>query len=85
MAKLRYEPNPKGLDEQLMNHIHDKLQEQFTGKARDVIRRVKAEMAGQPADEVLAALMSGIRAAGMEPNEAKMRECAESISAGTCT
>jgi hypothetical protein len=79
---MRYVRNPEGIDRQLMRHINDGLQQHFD-KARALIDQVNAEMAGQPADEVLIALISRLRAAGMKPIEADLRKRAESISAGT--
>lgn len=77
--------NPEGIDRQMMRHITAQMHQHFDGKAQAVIRRLNAEMAGQPTDEVLAALMSDMRAAGMEPNEPGLRKVAASISVGSCT
>ena len=80
----RFEPNPEGLA-QLGRHVQAKVQVVMDDKARAVIRQVNAEMNGRPVEEVLAALMTRMRAAGIEPDEANLGGYAQSISDGTCT
>jgi hypothetical protein len=72
----RFEPNPEGIAQ---------MQAEMNDRARAMIREVNAEMTGRPAAEVLAALTSRMQAAGFEPNVTTLRECAQSISDGTCT
>lgn len=57
-----------------------KLQPQANRVGQDILRRVNAEMAGQPVDDVLATLRTRVRQAGVEPDEAGLREAAEAIS-----
>ena len=60
-----------------------KLQQELNARAQDVVRKVNAEMAGQPTDEVLDTLRNRIRAAGMEPKDEGLRPAAAAISNGT--
>lgn len=60
-----------------------RLQEDANRQVQQVIRKVNEEMAGQPVNEVHAELMSRLRGAGVEPDDAVVREYSESIAAGT--
>jgi hypothetical protein len=57
-----------------------KVQSDYDAIGQNVIRSVNAEMAGQPAEDVLAALRARIRAAGLEPNDDGLRAAAAAIA-----
>lgn len=66
----------------------DKLQQEFTTQLQAIVREVRDEMNGQPAAEVYAVLMTRLRAglpAETTLDEAKIRELADEIEAGTLT
>jgi hypothetical protein len=71
--------------EKLKQDAIRKLQPEVDARLQGIIRGVRDEMEGQPADDVYAELVTRLDAAGVTPNEPNVRKLAEEIQAGTLT
>jgi hypothetical protein len=84
MTRSQFSANDKAADI-LRKLATDSLGPKFNGQAQGVIRRVKLEMTGRPRAEIFQALTSRLRAVGIVPNDAVVRQYAQAISDGTLT
>ncbi|HLQ53025.1 MAG TPA: hypothetical protein VK162_02005 [Streptosporangiaceae bacterium] len=64
----------------LVESVKAKLRPQYDAKAQSIVRRVNAEMAGMPVEEILATLRARMREAGFQPLDEGLRPAAEAIS-----
>ena len=64
-----------------------KLQPEYDAAVQGVVRGVRDDMEGQPADEVYPELVRRLEAEipGVQPNESNLRRVAQEISDGTLT
>lgn len=81
---FRFKFNEEAL-EKLKREAIRNLQPQVDAKIQDIVRGVRDEMEGQPANTVYAELISRMEAAGVVPNEPNVRKVADEIEAGTLT
>ena len=81
--KTQIKINPAAL-RKLERDVAAKLQPQADAALRDTIRTVSDRMAGQPADDVYAALLAALAKTfptGFKPNEQALRKVAAEIAA----
>lgn len=86
MANPRIKINHAAL-EQIKQEAIAKLQPEYDAALRDVVRGVRDDMEGQPAEKIYAELVRRLQAEmpGMQPNEENLRRVAQEISDGTLT
>jgi hypothetical protein len=77
----RFEFNDDALAE-ITQRVKAQLQPEVNAKGQDIVRRVNAEMAGEPVDDVMEILCVRMREAGFEPNDEGLRPYAQAISDG---
>jgi len=79
---VRFEFNDDVLAE-IAEQAAGQLQPEVNAQAQNIVRRVNAEMAGEPVDDVMETLRVRMREAGFEPNDEGLRPYAQAISDGT--
>jgi hypothetical protein len=86
MKRIKFDDDAMAhLREAVTAKIRTEVQPEISAQGRDVLRQVNADMAGQPADEVLKTLRSRMSGPDMGPADEKLRLYAEAISEGTLT
>ena len=80
----RFVPNPN-LERELQQLIEQEVQPQVNAAVQDVVRGVRDEMVGDPADQVYTELVARLQQEfpAIELNEPELREIAQTIEDGT--